>query len=158
MKMRIKAVLIIVMMMMVWPVMASAQEKEADNMQFVLEKIRADKQLFVAENMKLTDAEASQFWPVYARYQDELFLLRATTLGLINAYAKAYTKMDNDTAERLLNQLMAIEAMGPQLRLNFLPQFQNAVPDMKVLRYYQIENKINAVLMYEVASQIPLTR
>jgi hypothetical protein len=158
MKMRIKAVLIIVMVMMVWPVLASAQEKQAETMQFVIEKIRADKQLFVAETMNLTDAEAELFWPVYAKYQDELFLLRANTLGLINAYAKTYAQMSDDTAKRLLNQLMTIEAMGPQLRLTFLPEFQKALPDVKVLRYYQIESKINAALMYELAAKIPLTR
>lgn len=158
MKIRVKAVLIIAMVMMVWPVLASAQDNQADTMQFVIEKIRADKQLFVAENMQLTDAEAEMFWPVYAKYQDELFLLRASTLGLINAYAKTYAKMDDDTAKRLLNQLMTIEALGPKLRLTFLPEFQKVLPDVKVLRYYQIENKINAALMYEVAGNIPLTR
>ena len=35
-----------------------AQEKPADNMQLVLEKIRADKKLLVAENLQLTEAEA----------------------------------------------------------------------------------------------------
>jgi hypothetical protein len=66
--------------------------------------------------------------------------------------------MDDDTAQRLLNQLMTIEALGPKLRLTFLPEFQKVLPDVKVLRYYQIENKINAALMYEVAGNIPLTR
>ena len=158
MTMRIRTVLIIVMMLMVWPVLAAAQEKQADTMAFVIERIRADKQLFVAENMNLTEAEAKLFWPVYARYQDELFLLRAKTLGLINAYAKTYADMDNDTAKRLLNQLMNIEPLGAKLRLAFIPQFQKALPDVKVLRYYQIENKINAALMYEIGAKIPLIR
>ena len=55
-----------------------AQEKPADTMEIVLEKIRADKKLLVAENLQLTEAEAKGFWPVYSRYQDELFLLRTS--------------------------------------------------------------------------------
>ena len=66
--------------------------------------------------------------------------------------------MDNDTAKRLLNQLMNIEPLGAKLRLAFVPQFQKALPDVKVLRYYQIENKINAALMYEIGAKIPLIR
>jgi hypothetical protein len=62
---------------------AVAQDKPADNMQIVLEKIRADKKLLVAENMQLTEAEAKVFWPVYDQYQDELFLLRTRTAKLI---------------------------------------------------------------------------
>ncbi len=156
MTMGIRTVLIIVMMLMVCPVLASTQEKQAGTMEFVIERIRADKQLFIAKNMNLTGAEAKLFWPVYARYQDELFLLRAKNLGLINAYAKTYADMDDDTAKRLLNQLMNIEPLGAKLKQALVPQFQKALPDVKVLRYYQIENKINAALMYELAAKIPL--
>lgn len=153
---KIKLALILMLLVMAWPVLVSAQEKSAETMQFVIEKVRADKQLLVAENMQLTEAEAKLFWPVYARYQDELFLLRARTLGLIDAYAQAYGEMDNDRAAVLLEELMTIEALGPKLRLAFLPEFQKALPDIKVIRYYQIENKINAVLMYQIAAKIPL--
>ncbi len=66
-------VFILMMIAMAWTAMGSAQEKPAETMQFVIEKIRTDKQLFVAENMGLTEAEAELFWPVYTRYQDELF-------------------------------------------------------------------------------------
>ena len=52
---------------------AASQEKASDNMQIVIEKIRADKKLFVAENMQLTEAEAKAFWPVYKQYQDDCF-------------------------------------------------------------------------------------
>ena len=148
--------LILMLLVMVWPVLATAQEKSAETMSFVIEKVRADKQLLVAQNMALTEGEAKLFWPVYARYQDELFLLRARTLGLINAYAQAYDKIDKDKATVLLDELMTIETLGPKLRLAFLPEFQTALPDVKVIRYYQIENKINAALMYEFAAKIPL--
>ncbi|MGH7927600.1 MAG: hypothetical protein ACREQV_07380, partial [Candidatus Binatia bacterium] len=51
---------------------SSAQEKPADNMQILREKIRADKKLVVALNMDLTDAEAKNFWPIYEQYQKDL--------------------------------------------------------------------------------------
>ena len=136
----------------------SAQDKPADNMQIVLEKIRADKKLFVAENMQLTEAEAKGFWPVYEQYQDELFLLRARTAKLIKDYADGYEKMANDTAKKLLDELMVIEGLGPKLRQAYLPKFRKALPEVKVVRYYQIENKIYAVLLYELARNIPLVK
>jgi hypothetical protein len=136
----------------------SAQDKPADNMQIVLEKIRADKKLFVAENMQLTEAEAKGFWPVYEQYQDELFLLRSRTAKLIKDYADGYEKMANDTAKKLLDELMVIEGLGPKLRQAYLPKFRKALPEVKVVRYYQIENKIYAVLLYELARNIPLAK
>jgi hypothetical protein len=137
---------------------APAQDKPADNMEIVLEKIRADKKLFVAENMQLTEAEAKAFWPVYEQYQDELFLLRARTAKLIKDYGEGYEKMTSDTAKKLLDELMIIEGLGPKLRQAYLPKFRKALPEVKVVRYYQIENKIYAVLLYELARNIPLVK
>ena len=51
---------------------AFAQDKSADNMAIVLEKVRADKKLLVAANMELTEQEAAAFWPVYEAYQKDL--------------------------------------------------------------------------------------
>ena len=137
---------------------AASQEKPSDNMQIVIEKIRADKKLLVAENMQLTEAEAKAFWPVYQQYQDELFLLRTRTVKLIKDYADAYGTMTDNTAKRLLDEYMTLEALGPKLRKAYLPKFRKALPEVKVVRYYQIENKIQAALVYELAANIPLVK
>ena len=136
----------------------AAQEKPADDMQIVREKVRADKKLLVAENMQLTEAEAKAFWPVYDQYQNELFLLRTRTLKLINDFADAYEKMSDETAKKLLDEFMTIESLGPKLRQAYLPKFRKALPEVKVVRYYQIENKIQAALFYEFAANIPLMK
>ena len=135
-----------------------AQEKPAENMEIVLQKIRADKKLLVAENLQLTEAEAKGFWPVYSRYQDELFLLRTRTAKLITDYAAAYDQMGNDAAKKLLDEYMTIEALGLKLRQAYLPKFRAVLPEVKVARYYQIENKIYAALVYEIAAKIPLVK
>ena len=157
-KSKVTLVLVGFVVVLAWVFSVSAQEKPSDNMQIVLEKIRADKKLLVAENMQLTEAEAKAFWPVYDQYQDELFLLRTRTVKLINDFADAYEKMTNDTAKKLMDEYMTIETLGPKLRQTYLPKFRKVLPEGKVARYYQIENKINAALMYELAKNIPLTK
>jgi hypothetical protein len=137
---------------------AATQEKPSDNMQIVIEKIHADKKLLVAENMQLTEAEAKAFWPVYKQYQDELFLLRTRTVKLIKDYSDAYETMTNNTAKKLLDEYMTIEALGPKLRQAYLPKFRKVLPEVKVARYFQIENKIQAALIYELAAKIPLMK
>ncbi len=136
----------------------AAQDKTADTMQIVLEKIKADKKLLVAENMQLTEAEGKAFWPLYEQYQAELFLLRARTLNLIKDYAAAYEKMTNSTAKKLLDESMTIESLRVKLGATYLPKFRKALSDIKAVRYYQIENKINAALYYELAATIPLIK
>jgi len=64
--------------------------------------------------------------------------------------------MTNDAAKKLLDEYMTIETLGPKLRQAYLPKFRKALPEIKVARYYQIENKIQAAVMYELAAKIPL--
>jgi len=157
-KNKITTVLAILGVVMVMVTPGISQDKPADNMEIVAEKVRADKKLFVAENMQLTEAEAKVFWPVYEQYQDELFLLRARVAKLINDYAEAYEKMTNDTAKKLLDENITIDTLALKLRQAYLPQFRKVLPEVKVVRYYQIENKINAALIYQLARNIPLIK
>jgi hypothetical protein len=136
----------------------AAQDTSAENMQLLLDKIKADKKLLVAENMQLNDAEAKSFWPLYDRYQDELFLIRTRTAKLINDYADAYQNMTDAAAKRLLGEYIKIETLRLKLHKAYLPRFSKVLPGAKVVRYYQIENKINAALEYELASRIPLVK
>jgi len=156
--MKSKVTIVLMGLVMMWPVLLAAQEKPADNMQFVIEKIRADKRLLIAENMQLTETEAKAFWPVYDQYQDELFLLRSRTIILVDDYATAYNEMTKETANNLIDEYMTIETLGLKLRQTYLPKFRKVLPAVKVFRYYQLENKIHAALMYEFAAKIPLIK
>jgi len=133
-----------------------AQDKPSDNMQILGEKIKADKKQLVAENMKLSEAEAKKFWPIYDQYQNELFILRMRSLKLIENYAENYKSMTNAIAKKLLDEYMTIENLRQKVREAYLPKFRKVLPETKVARYYQIENKINAVVNYQLATQIPL--
>jgi hypothetical protein len=137
---------------------AVAQDKPSDNMQILNEKIKADKKLLVAQNMQLTEAEAGKFWPIYELYQDELFVLRMRSLKLIETYAENYESMTDELAKKLLDEYLAIEGLRQKVREAYLPKFRKALAEIKVARYYQIENKISALVNYELAMQIPLLR
>jgi hypothetical protein len=133
-----------------------AQEKPADNMQLVREKIKTDKKLFIAQNMNLMESEAKVFWPVYENYQKDLAKLVDETVKLVENYAANYQTMTEEAAKELINGYLAIEGERVTLMKSFLPKFRKVLPEKKVARYYQLENKINAVVKYELAKLIPL--
>ena len=137
---------------------AVAQDKPSDDMQILIEKIKADKKLLVAENMQLSEAEAKKFCPVYDQFQNELFILRVRSLKLIENYAENYKSMTNEIAKKLLDEYMTIEGLRQKVREAYLPKFRKVLPEIKVARYYQIENKISALVTYELAKQIPLVK
>jgi hypothetical protein len=135
-----------------------AQDKPADNMQVLLEKIRADKKLLVATNMNLSEQEAAAFWPVYESYQTDLQALNHRIKALVESYAGAYNQgaVPDDTAKKLLGEALAIDASELEMRRSNLPKFEKVLPAAKVARYYQIESKIRAAIKYEMAAGIPL--
>jgi hypothetical protein len=137
---------------------APAQDKPADNMEIVKEKIRTDKKLLIATNMQLTESEATAFWPVYGSYQAELGKLRDREIKLIEKFAASYETMSDDVAKNLLDDSLSIDSDHQKLRQSYLAKFRGVLPDAKVARYYQIESKIDAVLEYELAKRIPLVR
>jgi hypothetical protein len=134
------------------------QAKPADNMDVVRDAIRANKKVVVADNMELTEAEAKAFWPVYEKYQTELTAIGDRMVKLVTNYANTYNNMSDDTAGKLLKELMAIQGDRVKLQEKYLPEFQKVLPMTKVARFYQIENKIRAVVDYDVASEIPLIK
>jgi hypothetical protein len=135
-----------------------AQDKPADTMQVLREKIKADKKLLVAVNMDLTEKEAQAFWPVYESYQKDLGALNARTVGLIREYAKNYQAMTDEVAKKLAGDFLTIEQDRVQLKQSYLPRLRQALAEKKVARYLQIENKVEAVIRYELADQIPLVK
>mgnify|MGYP001814976629 FL=1 len=135
---------------------AAAQDKPADNMDLVKEKIRTDKKLFIATNMQLTESEANAFWPVYEAYQADLAKLRDREIKLIEEFAAKFETMSDDAAKKLLNDSLSIDSDHQKLRQSYLSKIRGVLPDKKVARYYQLENKIDAVLEYEMAKRIPL--
>jgi hypothetical protein len=157
MKKRLSAVIVLcVLFLCIVPV--CAQDKPADTNQLVREKIQADKKLLIAENMQLTEAEAKAFWPVYESYQKDMGKIVERTKKLIEDYAKNYQTMTDATAKKLINEMLVIENERLKLRRAYLPKFRKVLSEKKVARYYQLENKIHAVVMYELAKIIPLMK
>jgi len=150
--------IVLVAMLTVFIVPPMAQEKPADNMQLVREKIKTDKKLFIAENMNLTESEAKVFWPVYENYQKDLGKLVDKTVKLIENYAANFQTMTEEAAKELIDGYLAIEGERVTLMKSFLPKFRKVLPEKKVARYYQLENKIDAVVNFGLAKQIPLVK
>ena len=137
---------------------AQAQDKPADNMEIVKEKIRSDKKLLIATNMQLTESEANGFWPIYEAYQAELGKLRDREIKLIEKFAAKYETMSDDAAKNLLDDSLSIDLDHQKLRQSYLAKFRGVLKDTKVARYYQLESKIDAVMEYELARRIPFVR
>ena len=137
-----------------------AADAPADNMQILRDKVAADKKLVVSAAMGLTESEAKGFWPVYDAFQKDLHKINDEIATLIAAFAKEYTgkSLTDDKAKKLLEYYFAIEDRELKLRKSYIPKLSKVLPGLKVARYMQLENKVRALVKYELAAEIPLAQ
>ena len=137
-----------------------AQDKRADNMDLLRDKIRADKKLVVATNMELTESEAKNFWPIYNEYQKDLQNINGRIVAVLEGYAADFKNksLTDDKAKQLIDEALAIDQAEANLKSTYAPKLGKALPVRKVARYLQIENKIRAVVKYDLAQGVPLVR
>ena len=152
-------VLAILAMVMVLTVSSAVSgDMSADNMQVLIEQVKADKKLLVAANMQLTESEAKGFWPVYENYQKELMAINERIGNLIVNYADSYMAetFTNEKAKDLVAELVSIQILETELQSSYVPKLNQVLSPKKVLLYMQIENKIRAAIKYGLAAEIPL--
>ena len=77
---------------------------------------------------------------------------------VVVAYADAYNKgpVANDVAKKLLDEALAVDDAEAKLKGSYAPKILATLPATKAARYIQIENKIRALIRYELAAGIPL--
>lgn len=136
------------------PFLAQADEAMELQRQILL----SEKKLAVLQNMELTASEKEAFWPVYDQYQDELFNVNRKTGQLVMKFAKAYQSLTDDQARELMGEYVKIEKERVKLKESYIKKFEKVLPAKKVMRYLQVENKIDAIARYELAKGVPLAQ
>lgn len=141
-------------------VSAWSQDKPANNMESVHEKLKADKKLIVTKYMELTDAEAKKFWPVYEDYQKDLQKINERLLNMLQSYAADYRdkSLTDEKAKQLLDEWIAIDNDDAKRRAAYVPKVMKALPPKKAARYLQIENEYRILLKYDLAVTVPLVQ
>jgi hypothetical protein len=152
--------LMVVILLCFLPALSVAQDKPADNLQILREKIKADKKLVVATNMELTESEAKDFWPIYDQYQKDLQKINQRIANVLEGYAADFRgkSLTDEKAKKLIDEAVAIEQAEANIKSTYAPKLSKVLPVKKVARYLQIENKIRAVVKYDLAQGVPLVR
>ena len=114
----------------------------------------------VAAEMKLTEPEDQAFWPLYREYQEALRKLQDRSFELLAGYAQ---ERENETftdqkAKALLDEYLDIDREDLWLKRAYLEKFGKILPAKKVMRYFQLENKIAAMINYHMTQGVPLAK
>ena len=138
--------------------LALRAQTQADEEEVVKSLLQTGKKAIIVDNMGLTESESKAFWPLYDEFQQLKQKLNERTIKVLVDYMDGYETMTNEKAEALLREYVAIEKERADLKSAFLPKFIKILPARKVARYYQIENKLEAMVKYEFAKEVPLVK
>ena len=132
----------------------------AEELSLTRDVILVKRKAIVALNMGLTDSESKAFWPVYEEYWAEMKKLGDRDVALISDFAKnyVYSSLTNQKADDMLKEWMSIKHQELKLKNRYVKKFKKVLPEKKVLRYFQIENKLDLIIDSELAANIPLAR
>lgn len=135
---------------------AFAQSGSPSQKQLDIAAARAQRKATVGSNMNLTGDEAAKFWPVYDAYEAKMDKLEDRHVKELKEFAAKYNDLTDADAARKLDEVIAIQQGRLDVQKEFIPQFRAAIPGVKVTRFFQIDNKIQALIQCDIAQLVPL--
>jgi hypothetical protein len=120
--------------------------------------LRARRKQLIAANLRLTEAEATKFWPVYDQYIGELIAINDRKFGLIQEYADNWGKLTNDQSLLFARNWLEMDIAIAQLRQHYVPIVAKVLDGKKTTTFFQLDRRIAMMLELQVSSQMPLVQ
>ncbi len=125
-----------------------------------LEDFRAqlleDRREVVKTFLDLNANEEAAFWPVYEDYQEAVEAYRRRRMNMVLDFLENGGTYGRSESIELMRDWLAMKQDWVGLERAWLGEFLSVLPAQKAMRYYQIENKIDALINAELASFVPL--
>lgn len=137
---------------------ASAQTALDDQIALVRQSAHTDRKILIMGNVNFTADESALFWPAWNEYRAAIAANGDRLLALIKDFAANYENMEDIKARGLLTDYFSITMQDVVIKQNFAKEIDKFMPSRKVLRVIQIENKLDAAIDMQLASEIPLVK
>jgi hypothetical protein len=133
-----------------------ATENPTDAFDLVRSIYQSDRQAVVARSLGLTESESAAFWPLYRSYRADMDKIGDDLVNLVLEYADQYPNVSENSARRLLKRYTSLEKKLVAKRSWYLKRAGRFLPPTKVLRWAQLENRMDLALRLQLAGSVPL--
>lgn len=141
---------------------AAPAPQGSDNIQNYLQLLRSDfnsaKVEIVNRIMKLSEADAKKFWPVYREYENELGRQAINRADMIAEFVQSHQDgtFDNARAQVMSRQWFKAQ----RARLNLLEKYhrkiEKTLTPVQAGQFLQIENQLALFVDMTIAGEMPL--
>jgi hypothetical protein len=128
------------------------------DMDLLRKDLRSKRKQLIAANLKLTDTEATKFWPVYDQYIVELITINDRKFALIQEYADNWGKLTNEQSLLFTRNWLDMDIAIAQLRQKYVPMVSKVLEGRKTATFFQLDRRIAMMMDLQVSSQMPLVQ
>ena len=120
--------------------------------------INVQRKMTIEKNMDLSELEKNPFWTLYGEYRQAMDRVHTRMEGVITDYVAHAQNLTDDKARALIREYISTEKATVQVKEQYIGKFSSVLPPQKVIRFVQIENRLDATMDLEIARRIPLAR
>ncbi len=137
---------------------AASGAAQGDEFRAALQQLRTGREDIIRDEIRFREEEAAAFWPAYAAYRQEVTAIRDRQGAAVASYLQAHREgaVTAEQAAQLVDLWFAIKVDLVTVQRKHLASFREILPEWKVARFYQLENKLDAELDVQLARFIPL--
>jgi hypothetical protein len=135
---------------------AATAQTVKETLDVTRQAIESQRRVLVSGALPLTDAEADAFWPLYDAYEKERRPLDARANKLVADFLAGASSLTDAQAKAMVEEALGIDEGKLRVRRGYLDRMLKAIPPRKVARFFQIDNKLDAVVRADISKQIPL--
>jgi hypothetical protein len=120
--------------------------------------IQESRDAIIREELRMTADEEAAFWPLYVNYRSDMMPIQDRYVAMIADYMQQYRSgmLTDVYAEEMLDGYFDIKSDLLRKRKKYIRRFKKILPMLKVARFYQLENKMNADIDAQLALLVPL--
>ena len=120
------------------------------------EFMATEREALMPNELALTRIEADAFWPVYEAYRQDIEALNDEYAALLQNFADGFATMTDAEASAMIDEHFLIQFGLIYVRQRYTREFLAVIPARKLVRLYQMENKIDAMAELPLIMDIPL--
>ena len=122
------------------------------------ELVKTERVAVITEEMHFTAEENEAFWPLYEEYHRDMLVVQDRHVQLVADFVGKYYdyKLTDADAKQILSDYFVIKEDLRNIQKSYVSKFDEIMSSIKVMRFYQLENKISAEIDAALAAMIPL--
>jgi hypothetical protein len=137
---------------------AQIESFESDYVEMLKKDIQDASKSIVAENLTLTEEQAEVFWPLYDEYDAAYGKMVNERVQVIEEFMMNYYGMDEETGKQLISKTIELKKKAIDLQEEYINKMQEVLPISVVGRFFQIDNRIAAIIDITRMANLPLLR